>query len=97
MAKVTTRFQVTIPKALAERYGIRPGDEITFRDDGDALRVEVTGRVSTPRLSLEERLALFDKSSERQRTRAARWRGLRPPRKRGWTREELYGDRGRPR
>jgi AbrB family looped-hinge helix DNA binding protein len=96
MSKVTSKLQVTLPKALAERYGIRPGDEITFRESGDAIRVEVAGGVSTPRLSLEERLALFDDSTRRQRKRGARRQGRRPPKDRGWTREELY-TRGLPR
>jgi AbrB family looped-hinge helix DNA binding protein len=30
MSKVTSKLQITIPKALAERYGIHPGDEIDF-------------------------------------------------------------------
>ena len=96
MSKVTSKLQVTLPKALADRYGIRPGDEITFREAGDAIRVEVAGGVSAPRLSVEKRLALFDESSKRQRRRDARLRGRRPPRDRGWTREELY-TRGLPR
>jgi AbrB family looped-hinge helix DNA binding protein len=28
MGKVTSKLQVTVPKAIAQRYGIRPGDEI---------------------------------------------------------------------
>ena len=28
MAKVTSKLQVTLPKALADQYGIEPGDEI---------------------------------------------------------------------
>jgi bifunctional DNA-binding transcriptional regulator/antitoxin component of YhaV-PrlF toxin-antitoxin module len=28
MAKVTSKLQVTLPKVLAERYDIEPGDEI---------------------------------------------------------------------
>ena len=32
MAKVTSKLQVTVPKALAERYGIRPGDDIRFEE-----------------------------------------------------------------
>ncbi len=96
MSKVTSKLQVTLPKALAERYGIRPGDEITFREAGDAIRVEVAGGVSAPRLSLEERLTLFDESTRRQRIRDARRRSRRAPKDRGWTREELY-TRGFPR
>ena len=39
MAKVTSKLQLTVPKAIADQYGIRPGDEL-FLDyalviDGD--------------------------------------------------------------
>ena len=30
MAKVTSKLQVTVPKAIADHYGIRPGDEIQW-------------------------------------------------------------------
>jgi AbrB family looped-hinge helix DNA binding protein len=33
MAKVTSKLQVTIPKAIADRYRIRPGDEIEFVEE----------------------------------------------------------------
>ena len=39
MAKVTSKLQVTIPKALAERSGIRPGDDIDWSATGDTLRI----------------------------------------------------------
>jgi AbrB family looped-hinge helix DNA binding protein len=96
MSKVTSKLQVTLPKALAERYGIRPGDEITWKPAGEALRVEISGREETSSLTLEQKLELFDESSRRQRKRDARWRDRRPPKKRGWTRDELY-TRGIPR
>jgi len=47
MAKVTSKLQVTVPKALAERYAIRPGDEIAWEAAGDVIRV-VTVRVVNP-------------------------------------------------
>ena len=28
MAKVTSKYQVTLPRAIAEKYKIRPGDDI---------------------------------------------------------------------
>jgi AbrB family looped-hinge helix DNA binding protein len=28
MAKVTSKLQLTLPKAIADRHGIRPGDEV---------------------------------------------------------------------
>jgi bifunctional DNA-binding transcriptional regulator/antitoxin component of YhaV-PrlF toxin-antitoxin module len=91
MAKVTSKLQVTLPKALAERYAIAPGDEISWEAAGDAIRV-VPARRS--RVDPARRLELFDQATARQRERAkhAVARGA----KRGWTREELY-DRGRPR
>jgi hypothetical protein len=49
-----------------------------------------------PRLTVEERLQLFDAATERQKKRNAEWTGERYPQNRGWTREELYV-RGRPR
>jgi AbrB family looped-hinge helix DNA binding protein len=89
MSKVTRKLQVTIPKVVAERYGIRPGDEITWEPAGEVIRV-VPPRSPSPHLSLEERLRLFDEATERQRAREAG----RPPvggvTERGWRREDLY-------
>ena len=95
MAKVTSKLQVTVPKALAEQYGIRPGDEIEWKPGGDAIRVEIPGRVPAS-LTIAERLALFDATTRRldRRRRANRGRRLRD---RGWTRQDLYDDRGLPR
>ena len=36
MAKVTSKLQVTVPKAIADRFGIRPGDEIEFMPGEDS-------------------------------------------------------------
>ena len=36
-AVVAERGQVTIPKRLRERLGIRPGTVLEFREDGDKL------------------------------------------------------------
>ncbi len=94
MAKVTSKLQVTVPKALADRYAIRPGDEIGWEAAGDVIRVVPHGRATVP--DVAARLRLFDKASERQRRRNRSLRAARPPAGRGWTREELY-DRGRPR
>ena len=94
MAKVTSKLQVTVPKALAERYAIRPGDEITWEAAGDVIRVVPRGRAPAP--DTAGRLRLFDKASERQRRRNRSFGTGRPRAGRGWTREELY-DRGRAR
>ena len=93
MAKVTSKLQVTVPKALARRFRIRPGDEIEWEAAGDAIRV-VPHR-ERPRDDVPTRLRLFDQATARQRAREKLARAA-PARSRGWTREELY-QRGRPR
>lgn len=97
MAKVTSKLQVTVPKAVADRFGIRPGDDITFQIEGNAIRV--LRAHERPPLTIEERLAVFDEATKRQEARnKARPRkpGTKVPVNRGWTREELY-TRGRAR
>lgn len=96
MAKVTSKLQVTIPKAIATEYGIEPGDEIDFQPAGPQIRVVLGSAVARGRLSLAERLRLFDEATERQRQREKRMKlPAEPPADRGWTREELY-TRGEP-
>jgi AbrB family looped-hinge helix DNA binding protein len=87
MGKVTSKLQVTVPKALADRYGIEPGDEIEWEAAGDVIRVVPSPRAGARDLSARRRL--FDKATERQRTRE---QGARPEvaSDREWTREELY-------
>lgn len=43
-AKVTSKGQITIPKAVRDQLGLRPGDEIEFVKDNSHFRVE---KVST--------------------------------------------------
>ncbi|HEY1693793.1 MAG TPA: AbrB/MazE/SpoVT family DNA-binding domain-containing protein [Polyangiaceae bacterium] len=93
MSKVTSKLQVTVPKELADRYGIRPGSEIDWVPAGDSLRV-IPG--SAPSSSdPAERLRLFDAATARQKKRQGR-RPARRPADRGWKREDLY-TRGLPR
>ena len=93
MAKITTKLQVTIPKVIADQYGIRPGDEIEWVAAGETIRVVPPGRRARA-LDLETRLRMFDAATERQKRRQAVGRKARPSRNRGWGREELY-ERGR--
>ena len=96
MSKVTSKLQVTVPKALAERYGIRPGDNIRFEEAGEVIRVvPAAAGDPTEGLNTDARLRLFDGATARQRAREA-GRTLPAASARGWTREELY-ERGRPR
>lgn len=88
MAKVTSKLQVTIPKAIAEQFGLRPGDEIQWVPAGEAVRV-VPAKNVRPGLDTQERLKLFDQATVRQRERGT----VRPRplvEERGWTRGELY-------
>jgi AbrB family looped-hinge helix DNA binding protein len=87
MGKVTSKLQVTVPKALADRYGIAPGDEIEWEAAGDVIRVIPSPR--TEALDLATRLRFFDQATERQREREQGARAE-PVSDRGWTREELY-------
>jgi AbrB family looped-hinge helix DNA binding protein len=95
VAKVTSKLQVTLPKALAEQYGVRPGDEIEFQAAGDLIRILPPAR-RRPMMSKERRLRLFDEATRRQRQREALAAQPAPTDERGWTREELY-QRGRAR
>ena len=94
VSKVTSKLQVTVPKAIAEEYGIRPGDEIEWLPSGDSIRV-IPGKRALTKGTASERLRVFDLASARSRTRN-RGRALpsKPPADRGWTREELHS-RGR--
>jgi len=38
--RVTSKGQVTIPKEVREKLGIQPGDEVGFREEGQAIVVE---------------------------------------------------------
>jgi AbrB family looped-hinge helix DNA binding protein len=101
MAKVTSKLQLTIPKAIASRYGIRPGDDLKWLPSGEGIRVETTrpGPSAHDALTREERLQLFDRAMERQDSRIKEMRHdamAKPAIGRGWTREELY-DRDRSR
>jgi AbrB family looped-hinge helix DNA binding protein len=102
MPKVTSKLQLTVPKKIADQYGIRPGDELEWVPAGDGIRVQLARKTNIrKRFSPEQRLTAYDEATKR---RAERERVLlggkprpEPPKSgRGWTREELY-DRGFPR
>jgi len=44
MPKVTSKLQLTVPKLIAERFGIRPGDELQWIAVGEAIRVILAGK-----------------------------------------------------
>lgn len=94
MARITSKLQVTIPKDIAQRYGLQPGDDIEWLPAGDAIRVVPRAHGATEP-AVGRRLVLFDRATERQERRAPKAARLATS-GRGWRREDLYR-RGRPR
>jgi AbrB family looped-hinge helix DNA binding protein len=45
--KIGLKGQVVIPKAIRDRIGIRPGDEVAFDSDGDEVRIRRVADVAT--------------------------------------------------
>lgn len=90
---MTDKLQVTLPQEIADRYGIRPGDEIEWQAAGGAILVfpRAQGKL---RPTVEERLRAFDEGTRRQREREAEVKAqlgeIEQPKDRGWTREDLY-------
>jgi len=95
MAKVTSKLQVTIPKAIADLYKIEPGDELDWIPAGDGIRV-VPAAGSSEADVIRRRLELFDEATARQRRREAGAKKPATGKDRGWNREDLYR-RDRPR
>jgi AbrB family looped-hinge helix DNA binding protein len=102
MSRITSKLQVTIPKAVAQAYHLGPGSEVVFEPAGDSIRVRRPCR-SEPDAkdgSQQWKLKLFDASTARQDARNHRalsaLGGANGTKKRGWTRDELY-TRGIPR
>lgn len=84
---MTSKLQVTVPKAIADRYRIKPGDEIAWIAAGESIRV-LPVRRKPPERAAAFRLRAFDEASVRQ---AARNKSIAASTEsRGWTREELY-------
>ncbi len=94
MAKVTSKLQVTIPKSIADQFGIKPGIELEWIPAGDGIRV-VLASAKTPAEEMRRRLKLFDEATSRQRRRESVQGRRRPAAGRGWKREDLYR-RGQP-
>ena len=87
---MTSKLQVTIPKAIAVRYGITPGTDLDWLEAGEAIRV-VPPSAYPRALDRERRLELFDAATVRERERGKTSGDARKAADRGWTREDLYG------
>lgn len=94
MSKVTHRLQVTIPGQVADRYGIRPGDDVEWHPAGASIQIVLRRGPVSP-FSPEERLAFFDAATERQRQRQEQQVVPTSGGGRGWTRGGTY-TRGGP-
>ena len=93
MTRVTSKLQVTIPKAIAQRYRIEPGEEIEWLAAGEAIRVvPQADRQRVP--DRARRLHFFDRATERQRLRQTGKQAEPATTERGWHREDLYARRG---
>ena len=88
MSKVTSKLQVSVPKSLADQYGIRPGDDIQWEAAGEIIRV-IPPRQAVSKCTHHERLAIFDQATRRQAQRQTR-REITASSERGWSRDELY-------
>jgi bifunctional DNA-binding transcriptional regulator/antitoxin component of YhaV-PrlF toxin-antitoxin module len=107
MSKVTSKLQVTLPKAIADRYGVTPGSDLVFEPAGDSIRVLVAREpgLAASGASLADKQALFEAATRRQARRNRGYRlkvgatgrtSVKAEKDRGWSREDLY-DRARAR
>ena len=93
MSKIISKLQVTLPKALADRFGIGPGDHIDWEVAGDTIRVIPAARRRGNKTGPQAQLRLFDQATRRQQERD---RAIDPlllqtaEAGRGWTRQDLY-------
>lgn len=89
---MTSKLQLTVPKAIADQYGICPGDELQWVPAGEVIRVIPANSPQQPNrsLTISDRLALFDQATERQQRRATAPAKRVKTADRGWKREDLY-------
>ncbi|MCY4199475.1 MAG: AbrB/MazE/SpoVT family DNA-binding domain-containing protein [Gammaproteobacteria bacterium] len=102
MSKVTSKPQAILPKAIAQSYQIRPGDDVEFEAAADVTRILPTRTKGQDKLlDVKTRLRIFDSATERQQIREINRQTQEAETDddssacRGWTREELY-ERGAP-
>jgi AbrB family looped-hinge helix DNA binding protein len=92
MGRVTSKLQVTVPKHIATRFSIKPGDEIDWIPAGDGIRVVTRARRKREGADPKtERLRQFDQATARLRQRKSKApRNAAAGLDRGWSREDLY-------
>lgn len=42
MSKITYKYQITIPKKVREKHGLKEGDTILFVEEGDRLYIKTS-------------------------------------------------------
>ena len=89
MSRLTSKYQLTIPKAVAEEVGLKPGDEVDCEPAGEIVRVRPRQRALARSRSVTERLIFFDLATERQRHRDYAQTPSAET-NRCWTRDDLY-------
>jgi bifunctional DNA-binding transcriptional regulator/antitoxin component of YhaV-PrlF toxin-antitoxin module len=91
MSKVSSKYQITLPRSLARAHQIVPGEEVVFEEAGSALYLR-RGQKDTQAIKNEsiDKLKRFDLASARQKSRDRTWSSMPTASDRGWTREELY-------
>lgn len=57
MATLTEKGQVVIPAAIRKRYGLTPGTEVQFIDNGDGIRLVIRRPVAAS--TVEEGYGMF--------------------------------------
>ena len=89
MGKLTSKYQLTLPKAVAHEVGLKPGDELDCEPAGDIIRIRPKARIKSHGHPIIDQLLLFDLATERQSNRERSTIASHEP-ERGWTRDELY-------
>ena len=67
-ATLTSKGQLTIPKGIRDRLGVKPGDRLLFETEGDSVLVRVERRTTLKELagSLRARKEYPGKEAERE-------------------------------
>jgi bifunctional DNA-binding transcriptional regulator/antitoxin component of YhaV-PrlF toxin-antitoxin module len=91
---VTSKLQLTVPRVIADKFSISPGDEVDWIPAGDGIRIVKRSppKRAEDRASTANRLRLFDEATNRIVGHSATAK-VDSETDRGWTREDLY-DRG---
>ena len=89
MSRLTAKYQLTVPRAIAQSVGLRPGDEVSWEAVGDAIRLRAEADSKHETRSVTDQLILFDLATEREQHRV-RNRATVLAHDRGWSRDDLY-------